>query len=900
MSIRNLDALFAPQSIALIGASNRAGSVGSVLARNLFGSGFAGPVMPVNPHEGAIRSAVSYRSVADLPMTPDLAVIATPAAGVPAVVAELGARGCRAAVVISAGFGEGTLRQELLDAARPTLLRILGPNCIGVISPRTGVNASFAHLTPKAGDLAFVSQSGAIATAVLDWADVREIGFSHVVSVGDMSDVDIGDLLDYLAVDAKTRAILLYVESITNARKFMTAARIAARTKPVVVIKAGRSEGGAKAAASHTGALAGSDEVYDAAFRRAGMLRVRSLRDLFAAVATLASGLRPKGDRLAILTNGGGAGVIAADTLADTGGRLAQLSEATLQRLDALLPHAWSHANPVDILGDAPGALYAETLRALLEDPNQDAVLVMNCPHAVADGMDAAQATVGVTLPGRKAPILTCWLGERAARDSRRLFASKAIPTYATPDESVRGFMQLVEYRRNQDLLMQTPPAIAPASVDLAAARAAVAKVLGEGRSVMTEPEAKGLLAAYGIPVVRTEIAATPQEAARTAEALGFPVALKILSGDITHKSDVGGVRLELDSAAMVEEAAHHMLKLVVERRPDAAIDGFTVQRMIGRPRAHELIVGVKTDAIFGPVLLVGQGGTAVEVIADRAVGLPPLNGLLAREMIGRTKVSRLLGGYRDRPAADIDAVASTLVTLSQMIADIDEITEIDINPLLADETGVVALDARVVLAPATGRHRSRFAIQPYPGELEETVTTRGGTPFRLRPIRPEDEPGLVDMLNRCDPEDIRLRFFAPMKNIGHAFAARLTQIDYSREMAFVAGEAGGVTGEILGVARLISDPDEEVAEFGIMVRSDQKGRGLGYLLMGAILRHAARRGLRTVYGEVLAENTSMLAMAGALGFAQRIHEDDIALRRVEIDVASAAAASAWGGQPAV
>ncbi|WP_062111862.1 bifunctional acetate--CoA ligase family protein/GNAT family N-acetyltransferase [Aureimonas sp. AU40] len=887
MTIRNLDAVFEPKAIALIGASNREGSVGAVLARNLFGSGFAGPVMPVNPHERAIRSSVNFRSVAELPEVPDLAVIATPALSVPGLISELGERGCRAAVVISTGFADKGLRQALLEAARPHLLRIVGPNCIGIISPGIGVNASFAHLTPRAGDLAFVSQSGAIATAVLDWADVREIGFSHVVSIGDMSDVDIGDLLDYLALDTKTRAILLYVESITNAQKFMTAARIAARTKPVVVIKAGRSGAGAKAAASHTGALAGRDAVYDAAFRRAGMLRVGSLRELFEAVGTLASGIRPKGNRLAILTNGGGAGVLAADTLSEAGGQLAALSAETMERLEAMLPRDWSHANPVDILGDAPGALYGRSLDALLEDPAQDAVLVMHCPQAVADGLEAARATVASAAQRRGAAVLTCWLGERAARESRRLFAARGMPTYQTPDESVRAFMQLVDYRRNQELLMQTPPAIQPGVADGEAARAILARAAEEGRAVLTEPEAKALLAAYGIPVAQTRIARSPEEAARVSEAIGYPVALKILSPDISHKSDVGGVRLELDSPEMVREAAAHMLKLVAERRADARIEGFTVQAMIQRPRAHELILGVDTDAVFGPVLLFGRGGTAVEVIADRAIGLPPLNLPLAHDMIGRTRVSRLLKGYRDRPPADTDAVAATLVKLSQMIADFDEIAELDINPLLADEAGVIALDARVVLRAASGEPRSRFAIRPYPNELEQVAHSRSGSSFFLRPIRPEDEPGIVEMIARSDSEDVRLRFFAPMKRIGHAFAARLTQIDYRREMAFVATRAGEPHGDILGVARIVSDPDEEKAEFGIMVRSDQKGRGLGWLLMETILDHASRRGLARVYGEVLAENRAMLAMAEDLGFVQSRHPEDVALRRVEVDMSA-------------
>ncbi len=888
MTIRNLDALFEPKAIALIGASNREGSVGAVLARNLFGTGFAGPVMPVNPHEMAIRSSVNFRSVADLPVVPDLAVVATPAASVPDIIAELGQRGCRAAVVISTGFAEPAARQALLDAAKPHLLRIVGPNCLGIITPGRGVNASFAHLTPRAGDLAFVSQSSSIATSVLDWADVREIGFSHVVSTGDMSDVDIGDLLDYLALDAKTRAILLYVETITNAQKFMTAARIAARSKPVVVIKVGRGAPNAHSvSSSHARALAGRDAVYDAAFGRAGMLRVGSLRELFEAVGTLASGIRPKGDRLAILTNSGSAGLLATDTLREAGGQLAVLSTETLAKLGTLLPAGGAPTNPVDLHDDAPGPLYGRALDAVLDDPGQDAVLVMNCPQAVSDSGDAARATVSSAGARRGSAVLTCWLGERAARESRRLFAARTMPTYQTPDESVRAFMQLVNYRRNQDLLMQTPPAFQPGVADGEAARGVLARAREDARRVLTEPEAKALLAAYGIPVVRTEIARNAEEAVAQAERIGYPVALKILSHEITHKSDVGGVRLELDSPERVREAAEHMLKLVAERRPEARIEGFTVQAMIQRPGAHELILGADTDAVFGPVLLVGQGGTAVEVIADHAIGLPPLNQPLARDMIGRTKVSRLMKGYSDRPAADIEAVAATLVKLSQMIADFEEIAELDINPLLVDEAGVIALDARVVLRPAGEGPRQRFAIRPYPNELEHVAHSRSGSSFFLRPIRPEDEPGIVDMIARSDPEDVRLRFFAPMKRIGHAFAARLTQIDYRREMAFVATRVGETQEEILGVARLVADPNEEDAEFGIMVRSDQKGRGLGWLLMDTILDYAKRRGLAKVHGEVLAENRAMLSMAEILGFVQSRHPEDMALRRVEVDIAT-------------
>lgn len=878
MSIRNLDAVFAPTAVALVGASNREGSVGAVLARNLFGSGFAGPVMPVNPHENAIRSSVNFRSIAELPIVPDLAVVATPAAGVPAVIGELAEKGCRAAVVISQGFADPGLRQALLDAARPRLLRIVGPNCIGVLSPGIGLNASFAHLTPRPGDLAFVSQSGSIASAVLDWADVREIGFSHVVAIGDMSDVDVGDLLDYLALDTKTRAILLYVEAITDAPKFMTAARIAARAKPVVVIKARRRDEALEPAPWR------EDAVYDAAFRRAGMLRVDTLRELFEAVGTLASGIRPKGNRLAILTNGGGAGVLAADTLDAAGGQLAELSADSLAKM-----RAFASGNPLRIAGDAPGRVYGDALGAILADPAQDAVLVMNYPQALADGLEAARAVTESKRQRRGAAVLTCWLGERGARESRRLFAGQGIPTYQTPDESVRAFMQLVTYRRNQDLLMETPPAFEPGTADIEGARAILVRALEAGRGALTEPEAKALLSAYGIPVVRTEVAHSPDDAAMLAERIGFPVALKILSPDIGRKSEIGGVRLELDSADMVREAAIHMCRLVAERRPEARVEGFTVQPMVRRREAHELTLGVETDEVFGPVILFGQGGTGADVIADRSIGLPPLNMPLARDLIGRTRVSRLLKGYGARSAADADGVAATLVKLSRMVADFDEIARLEINPLLADEEGVLALDARVEIREGRAAPRERFAIRPYPNELEHDAASRSGVRFRLRPIRPEDEPGIVDMIARSDPEDVRLRFFAPMKQIAHAFAARLTQIDYRREMAFVATSTDRRDEDILGVARLVADSEGEKAEFGIMVRSDQKGRGLGWLLMETILDYAGRQNLRTVYGEVLAENRAMLAMAEVLGFKRSIHPEDVALRRVEVDVAARA-----------
>jgi acetyltransferase len=900
MTVRNLDRLFQPASIAVIGASKRPQSIGQVVARNLFSAGFDGPVMAVNPHADSIESTLAYPSIDDLPLVPDLAVVCTPPKTVPGIVDQLGKRGTRAAVIITAGFGEGgdeegaALMQATLDAARPHLLRIVGPNCVGIVAPHARVNASFVHVAPKAGDIAFVSQSGAIATSIVDWATNRGIGFSHVVSLGDMADVDFGDMLDYLAGDPHTRAILLYVESISHARKFMSAGRAAARAKPVIVIKSGRSDAAAKAAASHTGALAGSDAVYDAAFRRAGMLRVDDLDELFDATETLASGLKIRGDRLAILTNGGGIGVLATDSLIAGGGRLAELAPETIDRLHEVLPPTWSKGNPVDIIGDAPGQRYAAALEALLADRNKDAVLVLNCPTAVSDPIDAARAVVGQLEGRRRQPVLTSWLGEGAAVAARRLFAEHRLPSYETPDHATRAFMHLVNYKHNQDLLMETPPSTAgEIDPDPDAARAVIAAALDAGRSVLTEPEAKAVLSAYGIPVVETVGVDDADQAAAAAERLGGRVALKILSPDISHKSDMGGVRLGLTGGAAVREAAERMHETIARAAPDARLTGFTVQQMADMPDAEELIVGVSEDRLFGPTILFGQGGTRVEVVGDTAIALPPLNPVLARDTMARTRVWNLLQGYRDRPAADLDAIALTLVRISRMVADLAEVAELDINPLLAGASGVLALDARVVVRPADAAPVPRLAIRPYPKALERPVALRDGREFLLRPIRPEDEPLLQDMIARSSADDIRLRFFTPMRQLTHQVAARLTQIDYDREMALVAvapddaPDAPADRRTIYGVVRIAADPDNERAEYGVMVRSDLKGHGLGYVLMGEILGYAKTRGIGTVYGEVLRENTGMLAMCEDLGFARRVNDDDPQVVEVSIDLAT-------------
>ncbi|MEO3427777.1 bifunctional acetate--CoA ligase family protein/GNAT family N-acetyltransferase [Pelagibius sp. CAU 1746] len=902
MTIRNLDALFKPRSIALVGGSRRDGSLGAVLARNLFHGGFEGPILPLHRKHESLEGVLAYPSVEALPLAPDLAIIATPPDSVPQLIADFAARGTRAAVVITAGVGDGDgggLRQRMLDAARPHLLRIVGPNCLGMMVPALGINASFSHIAPLPGDLAFVTQSGAMVTAMLDWATPRGIGFSKVVSLGDKADVDFGDLLDYLAMDPETKSILLYVESISHARKFMSAARIAARNKPVIVIKGGRFAEGAKAAASHTGALAGADAVYDAVFARAGMLRVYSLEELFDAAETLAnyaaaSSTRRGDSRLAILTNGGGLGVLATDALIEGGGKLAELAPETVAALDKHLPATWSRANPVDIIGDAPGSRYKAAMAALLRDPNSDAVLAMHCPVAVADPNEAAQAVIEARAESEQShhrPVLAAWVGEQAVGEARRSFAEHRLPHYPTPEQAVRAFMHLERYRHAQSLLMRVPPSVPEsAAPDTALVRKLAATAIGEGREWLNEAEAKQALAAYGIPVLPAEVVATPGEAGAAAARIGGPVALKILSRDITHKSDLGGVALDLEGAEAVERAAEAMLKRIAKAAPKARLQGFTVQAMCRRPQAEELILGVVDDAQFGPVMLFGQGGTAVEVIKDKALALPPLDPVLAEAMMQQTRVYKLLQGYRDRPPAAIAEVAACLVRLSQLIIDVAEITEVDINPLLADSEGVIALDARIRLAGASlgeeaGRlcGADRLAIRPYPKALEQTFALPDGQKIFLRPLRPEDAEALREGFRHMDPEDVRMRFFAQMREMPPDLAARLTQLDYDREMALAAFPApgedhsakGGDRGG-LGVVRLVADPDNQRAEFAIAIRSDAKGRGLGRALMERIMDFAVRRGLSEVWGDVLADNARMLALCDELGFQRGAPEDGI------------------------
>ena len=892
MTIRNLDHLFQPRSVAVIGASSEPHTVGATVMQNLLAGGFKGAVYAVNPRHKKIAGVRAYRDVGALPDAPDLAVICTPPKTVPSLIDALGSRGTKAAIVITAGLSALTdtqgrsLKQAMLDAARPHTLRILGPNCVGILVPGIGLNASFAHAQAAGGKIAFISQSGALVTAVLDWANARGIGFSHFISVGEGADVDVADLIDYLGSEPATRAILLYIESVTAARKFMSAARAAARNKPIIVVKAGRGPEGAKAAASHTGALAGADAVFDAAIRRAGLLRVDTMLDLFSAAETLSHVTRFTGDRIAIMTNGGGAGVMAADAIALGGGRLSALSEATMSALDRVLPATWSRGNPVDIIGDAPVERYVETLKLLCADPQSDAVLFMHAPTAIVPSEAIAKACAPVAAAAR-CLVLSCWLGDRAVAGARTLFHQAGVPDYGTPEEMVRAFLHLVAYRKNQESLMQAPPAsLSHFAPDRAAVLRIVAQAIDAGRELLNEAEAKAVLAAYGIAVVETRVAASADEAVACAAAIGFPVALKILSADITHKSDVGGVALNLESAAHVRDAAQRMLARVATRRPDARVSGFTVQSMVRRPGAHELIAGVTVDPLFGPVILFGHGGTAVEVVGDRAVALPPLNVALARELVARTRVAKLLAGYRDRARADHDAIYAALVQLSQLVIDTAEIIELDINPLLADERGTIALDARIRVARAQTQGADRLAIRPYPSELEESLEWKGHS-IVLRPIRPEDTAQHLRFLERLDPDDIRLRFFHSKRYFAPSELARFTQLDYEREMAFIATELDDSAEEqTLGVVRTITDSQNEHAEFGLIVRSDVQRGGLGRMLLEKMIRYCASRGTQLLVGDVLRENTRMLRLVRELGFTVG-NSDDPAVAAVTLSLQS-------------
>jgi acetyltransferase len=874
VSVRNLERLLRPASVALIVPAAVPGSIGAIAARNLGRARFTGDLMVVDPDDRR-GGPPAYPNVASLPYPPDLALIGSPADAVPGLIRDLGERGTRAAVVLSSGFAVprsayAALQQAILDAAKPYLLRVVGPDSLGIMIPQLGLDASFSHLFPSAGNIAFLSQSGAIVTAMLDWAVPRGIGFSHVVCLGDKIDVDFGDMLDYLAGDTKAGAILIHLESLTNGRKFMSAARAAARSKPVLILKAGRTPPNADAAGCGCGALAGTDVVYDAAFRRAGVVRVETMAELFDAAETLAATREQIGERLAILTNSGGAGLLAADALAAAGGRGAVLSKDTLTALPAASAAIRGDYQPLDLGGGASGRDYAAALGLLILDREVDAVLVLHAPTVMADPEECARAVVEtVQNAGAEAlrglNIFTAWLGQHSAQAARRLFATAGIATYETPDSAVAGFMHRVRHRHNRELLMEAPPAQTdPLVPDLHAARRAIGTAIAAGSTWLDAQAAAAVLAAYGISVAAVaRPAATPDEAVKIAAEIGFPVALKITSPDIAGRGELGGVVLNLKGEEEVRGAAAAMLNTIAAKRPTARLDGFLVQPMAHRPGAAELVAGLVADPVFGPMVVFGSRGLTGDISDDCSLELPPLNALLARRLLARTRVSQRLQNYRGTSAADVDALVGMLIRLGRLAADLPEVQELDLDPLLADAEGVIVLDARLRVAPAAASGSARLAIAPYPEHLASTAWLHDGTAVALRPLRPEDESLLHDLAAHMSHEDLRLRFFTPVQGLTRAVAARLSQLDYDRELALIA-----VHDEVpLGVVHYFADPDNRRAEYAIAVRSDRKGMGLGYLLMTRLIEIARQRGIGEIDGEVLQENEPMLKMCRELGF---------------------------------
>ncbi len=878
MTIRNLDYLFKPRSIALLGNGS---PLDRLLMRNLLDADFAGPVMPVIGNRPALDGVLTYPAIASLPLAPDLAVITLPLEETPALLDQLGARGARAAVVISAGnpYGEAAARQSLgqamLDAAKPYLLRIVGPDCLGVAAPSAGLNALASGYRPAAGHVAFITHASAVARAGLDWGAHLGTGFSHFLSLGEGLDVDIADSLDYLATEVRSRAILLYLEQLRNPRKFMSAARRAARIKPVIALKPRHYTHGAA-----------SDAVYEAAFRRAGILRVSDRHELFTLVETLTAGQPVGNDRLAILSNSHSLSLLAVDILDHYGGRLAQLSTETRQGLRQLLGAPVAPDNPID-LGDAAAAdRYGNALDLLVQDRGVDGVLAIHVPTPFGDPVLIADAIIQ-RQPRTTRCLIASFVGPQAGQAARHRTMQQRIPTYETPDEAVRAFMRIVQHKRNQELLLETPPSAPEAfTPDSGTARRIIAGALQRGSGKLDEIEAMELLAAYGIPVAQFYQAADPSEAAAIAGRLGRSVALKIRSPDIPHKYRVDGVMRYLESPQVVQEAAESLLARVRELAPEARIGGFLLQPIEYRGNAFAITLGVRSGGPFGPVLYFGQGGTEAEVIGDIAYGLPPLNLHLAHEMMAKTRIYPVLRDSLLRKV-DLEALALTLLKVAQLVIDLGEIVELDINPLRASASGVVALDARVRVAPFSGKPAERLAIRPYPKELEERFSLPDGRTLLIRPILPEDEPALQDLVRRTPPEEVRMRFFQPLRELPHPMAARLTQIDYNREMALLV-TAPGLPGKaaIYGVARINADPDNEQAEYAILVDHDMTGIGLGPMLMRRIINYARAAGIREIIGEVLHENERMLRINEALGFTLTRCADDPELVRVSLRLA--------------
>jgi acetyltransferase len=876
MSVANLDRIFRPRRIALVGVTPNPQSVGGKLLSNLVGAGFNGVVYPVNPTSEAVLGIPCFPDIHKLPNVPDLAIICTAAEKVPAEVRAAGEAGVRGIIIISAGFreagpaGQALEEQVRAEARRFEGMRILGPNCLGVLVPSIGLNASFATGLPKAGHIAFISQSGALCSSVLDWALDGKIGFSYFCSVGNALDVDFGDLIDYFGADDQTHSIVLYIESISDARKFMTAARAFARRKPIIAYKAGRFPQSAQVAASHTGAMAAQDGVFQAAFDRTGIVRVTDIGEIFDCVELVGRRKMPRGPRLGIVTNAGGPGVMATDALLAEDGELAKLAPETVAALDEVLPPMWSHGNPVDVLGDAPPKRVAKAVELVTKDKGVDAVLVILTPQGMTNPTLTAKA-VGDLAAGTTKPLLAAWIGGHTMREGARLLTDAGVAAYNTPEQAVRAFMTLTHYARNLEALYETPKDVpVEFTVDRERMRVRFGELLAGEGSTLSETASKALLEAYGIRTTAPRPARSADEAVAVAAAVGYPVVLKIASPDISHKTDVGGVVLDLHDEVTVRAAYARILGAAAQKRPDARLEGVTVQRMVRAKDGVEMILGAKKDPVFGTVILAGLGGIAAEIYADRALGFPPLNESLARRMLESLKVWPLLEGYRGRPPANVALLVEALIRLSYLCADYPEIVELDINPLLCTASDAVALDARIVLdraAPISPRPYAHLSLRPYPEEHVRKVEL-ADTPILFRPIKPEDEPLWMDMLGACSRETIYARFHYFFQWSMHENATRYCFIDYDREIAIVAEVMEEGVRKLLGVGRLVADPDHESVEYAVLVRDDWQNRGLGSLLTDYCLDIASTWGMKRIIAQTTTDNPRMIAVFEKRGFA--------------------------------
>ena len=886
MGTLNLDKIFKPKSVAIIGASDQEGSVGHAIVKNLTEIGFQGKVYFVNIRKPEILGAKTYPTVLKIPETVDLAIVATPAKTVPEVIEECGKAGIKGAIIVSAGFKETgpegkALEEKILEIAKKYGVRVIGPNCVGIIRPIVNLNATFVAKMPKPGKIAFLSQSGALGSAILDWAIHENIGFSDFVSVGSMIDVDFGDLIDYFGSDPQTKSILMYIEGITEARKFMSAARHFARTKPIIVVKSGKFTESAKAAASHTGSLSGEDDIYDAAFKRAGVVRVAEIADLFNAAEVLGTQPLPKGPRLAIITNAGGPGVMATDDLIEHNGKLAKLSQKTMDILNGALPPFWSKGNPIDVIGDSKADRYQIAIKACLDDDNIDGILIIFTEQALSGSVEVAKGIVELVRSNShpdKKTVLTSFIGNGTVQEANHILNANNIPTYSTPEQAVKTYMYMCSYQRNIELLYETPEEL---PVDDSLPKRPITAILRtaalENREVLTEDEAKKILKYYDFPVVKTEVANDVEEAVAYARQLGFPVVLKILSPQIIHKSDAGGVILGLKSEGEVRKAFEVLIQRATAYNQDAQIIGVTVQPMIEK-NGHEIIVGGKTDPLFGPVILFGMGGVGVELFKDYSIGLPPLNTTLIRRMMEETKVYQLLKGYRNAPPANIKLLEETMLLFSQLLIDFPQIKEIDINPLVINEKEACILDARIVVNKERVFRKlephQHLVISPYPKKYEKIWTLRNKQEVLLRPIKPEDEPMWLEMFQNFSQESIRYRFFQMLKDTQHELRVRYCNIDYDREVAIVAEIEEEGRKKLLGVTRLIIEPDGKSGEMAFIVGDKWQNYGLGTKMIDYVLEIAKEMGVEKVYCIMLSDNYRALSLTKKMGFTLEYLKD--------------------------